>query len=92
MVELNTLLPSNFTHASNKTFWFILLDFSSLMSELGCTVGCGLPVGYDYPRGYGYGQSFVPACVLRVLERVNFSLTGAGMGWQYPSGTYPLPS
>ena len=27
----------------------------------GCLTGYGLPDGYFYPRGYGYGYNFIPA-------------------------------
>ena len=36
-------------------------------------------------------NEFLTHLLSRVTDGIGFDLTGAGMGGQYPSGTYPLP-
>jgi hypothetical protein len=52
-------------------------------------VGMGNPVGTRNPRGYGFGQNFIPVMGMSFLAGV-FFLRGYGFGQVIPSGFLPI--
>jgi hypothetical protein len=54
-------------------------------------VGMGNPLGTRNPRGYGFGQNFIPVMGMGFLAGV-FFLRGYGFGQVIPSGFLPITS
>ena len=52
-------------------------------------VGMGNPLGTRNPRGYGFGQNFIPVMGMGFLAGV-FFLRGYGFGQVIPSGFLPI--